>query len=100
MSARHCCRGFGLFEFLVLSLATAVVIGVVIGLATRRGPDARNGDQVRLNLPTGSGAPSAATVDLSRSLGAADCPSIAGNAEVSPHTVGGSLCLPAAADVG
>jgi hypothetical protein len=46
VSAKRRCGGFGLFEFLVLSLATAVVVGIVIGLVARSDQPARDADRV------------------------------------------------------
>ena len=60
MSPNHYRSGFGLFEFLVLSLAAAVVVGLVIGIACRGGHEVREPDRVSTLSQTGPRGPEAA----------------------------------------
>lgn len=99
MSARRRCGGFGLFEFLVVSLATAVIVGVIIGLITRADQGGQHGDRVSLGQPNGSEASSSAAGDPGQPSGTADRRPTVGNLELSPQSVGGLLCLPGTEDV-
>jgi hypothetical protein len=90
-------RGFGLFEFLVLSLVAAVTVGAIIGLATRAGQAGRSGDCMSLG-PSIQPRPSSDTVvGMSPPDCTAHCPPSAG--EVVQRGIGGSVCSPGVVDV-
>lgn len=88
--------GFGLFEFLVLGLATAVVIGLVIGLATRTGQAGREADCV--SLLGGTDLPIAPSEVASGPLpDAYDDVTDLGKGP-DPHSVRGSTCCSGSED--
>jgi len=88
--------GFGLFEFLVLGLATAVVIGLVIGLATRAGQASREADCV--SLLGGIGLPVAPSEVASGPLPAGRHGATNAGSGPHPHSVRGSTCCSGSED--